>query len=140
MLPAELNLSRNINLTELRLTLHIPAVLEDHTLVHPCTWLYTLLTTVRSKELAYLTIEWDVRDLDPGADPRAALDTIALLLTSKVASFIDVLLAVGKRFQNLKSVYLGVFCARQGMLVDEEAWADVTRARFPALSARRMLQ
>ena len=135
----ELDLSHNTNLTELRLTLHSPTVSQERSPVHPCTWLHTLLTRVKSKELAYLTIEFDIRDLDPGADPAAALDTIALLLTSEVASPIDALVA-GEQFQGLQSVYLGIFCARQGVLVDEESWARIVHARFPALNIRGILQ
>ncbi|EPS99448.1 hypothetical protein FOMPIDRAFT_115409 [Fomitopsis schrenkii] len=134
----ELDLSRNTKLTELRLTLHNSKGSPEHTPVHPCTWLHALLTTITSKELAYLTIEFDVRDLDRGGDHDAALDIIAQLLTPEVASAIDALFA-GEQFQGLESVYLGVFCARQGVLVDEEAWARVVRGRFPALNVRGIL-
>ncbi|KAI0721198.1 hypothetical protein C8Q72DRAFT_860834 [Fomitopsis betulina] len=134
----ELDLSRNTNLTELRLTLHSPPLSAQPTSTYPCTWLQTLLTTITSKELAYLTIEFDVRDIDPGADPRAALSTIALLLSPEVASTIDTLLA-GDQFQSIESVYFGVFCSQQGMLIDQEAWAHIVRGRFPVLNAQGIL-
>ncbi|EPS99430.1 hypothetical protein FOMPIDRAFT_1017128 [Fomitopsis schrenkii] len=117
----ELDLSRNSKLTELRLTLHSPKGSPEHTPVHPCTWLHALLTTITSKELTYLTIEYDVCDLDRGGHPDAALDIIAQRLTPEVASAIDALFS-GEQYQ--------------GVLVDEEAWARVVRGRFPALDVR----
>ena len=113
--PDELDLSRNTKLAELRLTLQTPPVRQHGTNASispsPCTWLYALLSTIASKELAYFTLEFDVRDLDPGSDAFAALDMVSMLLDPALSSAIDTLLT-GSQFKRLESVYLGMFCAR----------------------------